>query len=98
MPDNPSATLLIVDDVVENLTLLDVLLRPHYQISVATNGAKALSIAAGEPRPDLILLDVVMPGMDGYQVFEHLRADPATRGIPVIFVTAMNSPEAELRG
>ena len=98
MLDNSLNTLLIVDDAVENLTVLDSLLRPYYQIRVATSGEKALRIAVSEPRPDLILMDVMMPGMDGYQVFDYLRADPATRDIPVIFVTAMDSPEAELRG
>jgi putative two-component system response regulator len=98
MQDNTLNTLLIVDDAVENLTVLDSLLRPYYQIRVATSGEKALRIAVSEPRPDLILMDVMMPGMDGYQVFDYLRADPVTRDIPVIFVTAMDSPEAELRG
>jgi len=98
MPDSNAATLLIVDDAVENLTVLNLLLRPHYRVCAATSGEKALRIAASEPCPDLILLDVMMPDMDGYQVFERLRADPATRGIPVIFVTAMDSIEAELQG
>ena len=98
MPDHNAATLLIVDDAVENLTILNTLLLPHYQVRVATSGEKALRIAAAEPRPDLILLDVMMPDMDGYQVFERLRADPATRDIPVIFVTAMDGTEAEMRG
>jgi len=98
MPTSNSHTLLIVDDAVENLSVLDALLSPHYQVRVATSGEKALRIASGVPHPDLILLDVMMPGMDGYQVFQRLRADPATRDIPVIFVTAMDSAEAELRG
>jgi putative two-component system response regulator len=98
MLDHALNTLLIVDDAVENLTVLDALLRPYYQIRVATSGEKALRIAVSEPRPDLILLDVMMPGMDGYQVFDYLRANPATRDIPIIFVTAMDSAEAELRG
>jgi len=98
MPDNPKTTLLIVDDAVENLAVLNTLLRPYYQVRAATSGEKALRIAATEPRPDLILLDVMMPGMDGYEVFERLRADPDTRGIPVIFLTAMDSTEAEIRG
>ena len=97
MMDKNLNTLLIVDDAVENLTVLDALLRPLYQIRVATSGEKALRIAVSEPRPDLILMDVMMPGMDGYQAFDYLRANPATRDIPVIFVTAMDSPEDELR-
>ncbi|MCK9260338.1 MAG: response regulator [Azoarcus sp.] len=91
-------TLLIVDDAVENLTVLNALLAPCYRVRVATTGEKALSIARSAPRPDLILLDVMMPVMDGYEVFARLRADPATCDIPVIFVTAMDSSEAELRG
>lgn len=91
-------TLLIVDDAVENLTVLNALLSPLYRVRVATSGEKALRIVHSAPRPDLILLDVMMPGMDGYEVFSRLRADRATRDIPVIFVTAMDSVEAELRG
>jgi putative two-component system response regulator len=91
-------TILIVDDSPENLTVLSELLQPTYTVLAATSGQKALRIAGNVPRPDLILLDVMMPGMDGYQVFERLRADPATRDIPVIFITAMDSVEAEIRG
>lgn len=98
MPSSPQATLLIVDDAVENLTVLDALLSPHYQVLAATSGEAALRIATSARPPDMILLDVMMPGMDGYAVFDHLRASPATCGIPVIFVTAMESTEAELRG
>ena len=91
-------TLLIVDDAPENLSVLSDLLHPYYRVRAAISGQKALRIAASSPCPDLILLDVMMPDMDGYQVFERLRADPATAGIPVIFVTAMDSMEAELHG
>jgi len=91
-------TILIVDDSPENLTVLSELLQPLYRVRVATSGQKALRVAVTEPRPDLILLDVMMPEMDGYQVFERLRADSATRDIPVIFVTAIDTQDAELRG
>ena len=91
-------TILIVDDCPENLDILSELLQPFYSVRAATSGPKALRIAASAPRPDLILLDVMMPGMDGYQVFDHLRSDPITRAIPVIFVTAMNGRDEELRG
>lgn len=91
-------TILIVDDSPENLTVLSELLQPIYRVRAATSGRKALRIAVTAPRPDLILLDVMMPEMDGYQVFEQLRADPATCDIPVIFVTAMDNLEAELHG
>lgn len=93
-----SKTILIVDDAPENLTVLGELLQPPYRVRAANSGEKALRIAASEPRPDLILLDVMMPGMDGYQVFARLRGNPATRDIPVIFVTAMDSVEAEMQG
>ena len=98
MPEISSPTILIVDDSPENLTVLSELLQPHYRVRAATSGQKALRIAGTEPRPDLILLDVMMPGMDGYHVFEHLRADPASSDIPVIFVTAMDSVDAEMQG
>jgi len=98
LQDENLATILIVDDAPENLTVLSELLQPEFRVRVALSGEKALSIAASEPRPNLVLLDVMMPGMDGYQVFERLRANPATHDIPVIFVTAMDSIEAELRG
>ena len=98
MADQTQQTILIVDDAPENLNVLNELLMQHYQIRAATSGSKALRIATSTPTPDLILLDVMMPGMDGYQVFERLRADPKTRDIPVIFVTAMDTLEAEMRG
>ena len=91
-------TVLIVDDSPENLAVLNGLLQPAYRVLAATSGERALRVAGGDPRPDLVLLDVMMPGLDGYQIFERLRADPATRDIPVIFVTALDAREAELRG
>jgi putative two-component system response regulator len=87
------AVVLIVDDAPENLYLLSELLRPHYRVLAATSGPACLRIAAGPPRPDLILLDVMMPGMDGHAVLVRLRADPATHNIPVIFLTALASAE-----
>jgi putative two-component system response regulator len=90
-------TLLIVDDSPENLTVLGELLSPHYRVRAATSGARALELALQAP-PDLILLDVMMPGMSGYEVLERLRAAPATREIPVIFATAMTATEDERRG
>jgi putative two-component system response regulator len=98
MLDGVLPTILIVDDSPENLTVLSELLQINYRVRAATSGEKALRIAATAPWPDLILLDVMMPGMDGYEVFTRLRADPLTREIPVIFVTAMDSAESELRG
>ncbi|MBK1693460.1 two-component system response regulator [Chromatium weissei] len=98
MLDGALPTILIVDDSPENLTVLSELLQLNYRVRAATSGEKALRIASTPPWPDLILLDVMMPGMDGYEVFTRLRHEPLTREIPVIFVTAMDSADAELRG
>lgn len=91
-------TVLIVDDTPQNLTILGELLQPYYRVRAANSGERALRAAGLEPPPDLILLDVMMPGMDGYAVLEHLRAEPRTAHVPVIFVTAMNGVENEERG
>ncbi len=91
-------TILVVDDTPENLAVLAGLLQPYYRVLVATDGRRALRIACAQPKPDLILLDVMMPGMDGYEVFDHLRAASASRDIPVVFVSAMDNTDAELRG
>lgn len=91
-------TLLAVDDTPENLLVLGELLSTEYNVHAANSGPAALRLAAREPRPDLILLDLVMPGMDGYEVLRRLRADAATRDIPVICVTALNDSEHEERG
>lgn len=96
--DDLRPLILAVDDTPENLALIVELLREHYRLRVATNGMDALRLAAGSPRPDLILLDVMMPGMDGFEVCERLQADPATAGIPVIFLTALTSVEDERHG
>lgn len=100
MDADPSArlTILIVDDAPENLGVLSALLQPQYRVRAATSGPKALAVADSEPRPDLVLLDVEMPGMDGHEVFAHLRSAPATRDIPVIFVTARDQVQDELQG
>ncbi len=90
--------ILIVDDVHENLHVLMNVLRKEYAIAAATNGEKALELARRQPRPDLILLDIKMPGMDGYGVLSRLKADPATADIPVIFVTALAEASDEALG
>ena len=92
------ATILIVDDTPENLSVLGELLQPTYRVRAANSGRRALQIARSTPRPDLILLDVMMPEMDGYAVLQALRATPETRSIPVIFVTAMDSITDEEKG
>jgi len=91
-------TVLAVDDTPDNLAVLGALLQPHYHVRVATSGERALQLASALPRPDLILLDIMMPGMDGYEVLAHLRADPASRDIPVIFLTALSDAQNEERG
>lgn len=91
-------TILIVDDEPANLSLLTHLLRPEYQVRAANSSESALRAATSEPRPDLILLDVMMPGMNGYGVLERLRNNPATVDIPVIFVTALSDVDDEEHG
>jgi diguanylate cyclase (GGDEF)-like protein/PAS domain S-box-containing protein len=78
--------------------VLSGLLQPYYNVRAANNGLRALQVAAGDPRPDLILLDIMMPEMDGYAVLAQLKAIPATHDIPVIFVTALDSNDDERRG
>lgn len=92
------ATLLVVDDTPENLTILGELLQPAYRVRAANSGQSALRIAASDPKPDLILLDVMMPDLDGYAVFARLREDSRTRDIPVIFVTALDAAPNEQYG
>lgn len=95
-PTNP--TVLIVDDSPENLALLGELLDTSYRVRVATSGIQALAAVQIQPPPDLILLDLMMPGMDGYEVLKHLKTSPASAGIPVIFVTAKDAQADEERG
>jgi putative two-component system response regulator len=96
---NPTKyTILIIDDATENLYILSELLRPHYKVLAATSGEVGLRVACDEPTPDLILLDVMMPAMDGYEVLEKLRENPATRDIPVVFLTALAEAAEEERG
>jgi putative two-component system response regulator len=91
-------TILIVDDTPGNIDVLRGILRDDYQVKVATNGERALKIAGSSPLPDLILLDIMMPVMDGYEVCSSLKAQYHTRHIPVIFVTAMGEVSDEARG
>jgi len=94
---NSKWKVLVVDDEPNNLQLLGQILQEQYQLSFATDGAKALD-AAWKVKPDIILLDIMMPGMDGYEVCRRLKVDPETSKIPVIFVTAMGEMEDERRG
>jgi len=89
---------LIVDDTPENIHVLIEVLRDEYATIVATNGRKALQMAGAVPHPDIILLDVMMPDMDGYEVCRQLKADRRTSGIPVIFITQLAEEEDERKG
>lgn len=91
-------TILVVDDTPDNLALMAELLRERYIVKLAKDGRKGLHIAAGENPPDLILLDIMMPEVSGYDVMRELKANEATRHIPVIFLTAMSSLEDEQKG
>ncbi len=92
------STVLVVDDTPENLLVIGEILQPEFRVRVANSGERALAVARTRPHPDLILLDVMMPGLDGYAVLERLRADPETALVPVIFVTALDAVEDEERG
>jgi len=91
-------TILVVDDAPDNLALMRGLLSPYYRVKVANRGEKALLIAAGEEPPDLILLDIMMPGMDGHAVCKALKSNPASYEIPVIFLTAKATAQDEQIG
>ena len=91
-------TVLLVDDAPSNIQVVNSILKDIYKIRIATNGAKALELVKVAPPPDLILLDVMMPGMDGYEVCTHLKTDPETRDIPVIFLTGQTEIEDETHG
>jgi serine phosphatase RsbU (regulator of sigma subunit) len=94
----PQKTILIVDDTPINLGVISGALKDTYKTKVATNGEKALAIASSEDKPDLILLDVMMPVMDGYEVCRRLKANSATQSIPVIFLTGQTGTEDETKG
>ncbi len=91
-------TILIVDDTPENIDVLSSILNETYKIKFSINGMKALKIARSDQPPDLILLDIDMPGMDGYQVCKELKGNPATQRIPIIFVTAKTEDEDQEKG
>ena len=91
-------TVLVVDDAPENIEILRTILQPQYKVKAARTGERALKIARSTPQPDMILLDVIMPDMDGYEVCHKLKLDPETAEIPVVFVTAKNSDDDETHG
>jgi adenylate cyclase len=94
----PDKTILIVDDTPANIAAALAILKDQYRTRVATSGAKALEHAGAADKPDLILLDVTMPDMDGYEVCGRLKADPETASIPVVFLTARTEAEDEAKG
>ena len=91
-------TVLLVDDAPANIQIVNSILKDLYKIRIATSGAKALELSKVTPLPDLILLDVMMPEMDGYEVCTQLKLNPATHDIPVIFLTGQTEVEDETRG
>ncbi|MES2950764.1 MAG: two-component system response regulator [Pseudomonadota bacterium] len=93
----PRATILVVDDTPQNLSLMRDLLEAYYTVKLAPSGERALKIVRAAV-PDLILLDIVMPGLSGYQVLRELKAMPATHHVPVIFLTALNETDDEMQG
>jgi putative two-component system response regulator len=95
---NGRATILVVDDTPGILSLMNSLLEDDYKVKIANGGEKALKIVASDSPPDLILLDIMMPGMDGYEVCRRLKRDPKTMNIPVIFFSGMSDMEDEKKG
>jgi len=96
--ETPRPTVLVVDDAPDNLMLLSGLLKEEYRVRLVQNGAKALEICTSDDPPDLVLLDVMMPGMDGFEVARRMREHPASEATPVIFVTAMTTADARMEG
>lgn len=92
------STIFVVDDTTDNLLLMTDLLNDIYKVRVANNGEKALKYLQSNTHPDLILLDIMMDGLSGHDVIRELKANPKTREIPVIFLTAMSEPEDEKKG
>lgn len=98
LANTSTATILLVDDEAINLTVFGKALSEHYEVIVANNGERALRLANSQPKPDLILLDVMMPGMDGYEVLQQLKSNADTQDIPVIYVTALSANTNEEHG
>ena len=101
MPDSSESarnTVLVVDDSPDGLQILNEVLKRDYDVRLARGGEQALQAAVQKPQPDAILLDIMMPGIDGYEVCKRLKANAATKDIPVIFLTAKNDIEDAQRG
>ena len=98
MSETPSVTVLVVDDEPANIDLLKGVLPAEYRVKVAISGEKALKIAQKSPCPDIVVLDVMMPEMDGYEVCRRLKADVLTAGIPVVFVSGHTDETERQKG
>ena len=96
--NNDKKIILVVDDAPDNIQLLSGLLKADYKVKAATSGDKAITIANKSPQPDLILLDVVMPEMDGHEVCQKLKNDASTKHIPIVFVSGNTSDEEVKQG
>jgi PleD family two-component response regulator len=96
--DTLMQTILIIDDEVTNISVLNELLQPHYNVLFAKDGKTGIKIASSTSKPDLILLDIIMPDLDGYQVIKLLKSDEYTSKIPIIFITAKGQEEDEAKG
>jgi putative two-component system response regulator len=92
------STILIIDDTPANLKTLSSMLKEEYRIIIAKSGEEGLRLIREGLGPNLILLDIVMPGMDGYEVCKELKSDPETREIPVLFITAKDTHEDKQKG
>ena len=97
---NEKPTILVIDDTADNLSLIANLLKPFYTVKVANSGEKGLAYIRNNAKfqPDLILLDIIMPGLSGYDVLQQLKKEPSSQFIPIIFLTAMSNPEDEKKG
>lgn len=95
---NHQQSILVVDDAADNIQVISDILRQDYTVKAATSGETALKICAAEPQPDLVLLDIMMPGMDGFEVCRRLKANPDTQHITIIFLTAVNSSDNIVKG
>ncbi len=97
-PNTEKRIVLVVDDTPDNLSLMSGLLKDDYKVKVANGGERALKIAHSDPPPQLILLDIMMPEMDGFEVIRRLKSEPKTQAIPVIFLSAKALPEDKQKG
>ncbi len=98
MPEVKKYTILVVDDEPTNVAVLNAMLRDNYKVKAALNGENAIKVAKNYPQPDLILLDVLMDKMDGFEVCKILKSNKDTKHIPIVFVTALNERKSDQKG